>query len=320
MTTLSRRLIVLIGIIALLSGLMVTSALFAQGDEEDTESVTCSSDLVVMLYIAERYFNFNSIHETMMEADEETVDLTRIDRGQFAPAFDAMMMDMEDDTAMQDDTMMADISDMMAMDETEINAQLMGDMDTTDMTMLSPSVVEDEPEECTALRSELTRFFTAIAISDMSPDDMVEEAEATEEMDAEPTAEPTDAASDEEGAMTISFTAPLSGPQEVPGPGDADSTGTATVSINQETNEVCWDISVMNAMLPATGAHIHVGAVGESGDVVVPLSEPDASGVASGCATVEADVVAAIVANPVGYYVNIHTSDFPDGALRGQLG
>lgn len=360
MVKLKRNVIGLMAALTLAVGVLATPVLFAQ---EDEDTVTCSSDLIVMLYVAERYFDYANIHGMAMDTDTEALDLTTIDRGQFAPAFDAMMLTMGEDS-MTDESAASDLADLMAMDESELNDQLAGDMDTSDMTMtpLTPAVVEDEPEECAQLRAELTHFFTAVIVHDMSmeadmgdmdmPDmevteeatveadmteavdmDMTEEVEmtaeptmdmeATEEMDVTPTAEPTsegmDADMTEEAAMGTTYTAPLSGPQEVPGPGDADSTGTATVTINQETNEVCWDITVMNAMLPATGAHIHVGAFGESGDVVVPLSAPDASGAASGCTTADASVVSAIVANPAGYYVNIHTTDFPSGALRGQL-
>jgi len=35
--------------------------------------------------------------------------------------------------------------------------------------------------------------------------------------------------------------------------------------------------------------------------------------------TVDATVAAAILAHPKGYYVNVHTAAFPNGAVRGQL-
>jgi len=127
-------------------------------------------------------------------------------------------------------------------------------------------------------------------------------------------------ATQEASVTLVTFTAPMSGPQEVPGPGDADATGNAVVTVDSATNEVCWEIVITGGTtLPADAAHIHVGAEGVAGDPVVTLTAPDANGLASGCTTAEADVVTAILANPLGYYVNIHTSDFPAGALRGQL-
>lgn len=119
--------------------------------------------------------------------------------------------------------------------------------------------------------------------------------------------------------ITPNYQVMLSGPQEVPGPGDDDGTGQAWVSIDGDTNTVCWYIQVSGINLPASAAHIHTGAEGESGGVVVPLSAPAMDGVASGCTTAEADVVQAILNNSSGYYVNVHNADFPDGAVRGQL-
>jgi hypothetical protein len=115
------------------------------------------------------------------------------------------------------------------------------------------------------------------------------------------------------------FSTELTGAAEVPGPGDPDGSGTATITVNPGQEEVCWAIEAEGIELPATGAHIHEGAVGEFGDVVVPLTPPDENGFSSGCAEVSREVALDILKNPEDYYVNIHTNEFPGGAIRGQL-
>jgi len=116
-----------------------------------------------------------------------------------------------------------------------------------------------------------------------------------------------------------SFTTTLTGAAEVPGPGDPDGRGTATITLNHGQGTVCWQIWVSDITLPATAAHIHEAPVGVAGPVDVALSAPDASGFASGCATVSREEIKEIIQHPEEYYVNVHTTDYPAGALRGQL-
>lgn len=119
---------------------------------------------------------------------------------------------------------------------------------------------------------------------------------------------------------TETFTVQMTGAAEFPGPGDDDGTGTAVITIDDDADEVCWDIEVADIELPATAAHIHVGAVGTAGDPVVTIDPaPDADGLAEGCVDAEDDLLDDILANPSGYYVNVHTTDFAAGAIRGQL-
>jgi hypothetical protein len=128
---------------------------------------------------------------------------------------------------------------------------------------------------------------------------------------------PTIVLSPTAGGQALATT--LTGNAEVPGPGDPDGTGTATIRLRAGEGRICFQLNVSAITLPATGAHIHVGAAGQSGAIVVPFTPPNASGAASGCVDVSRTLVAAILANSHGYYVNVHTSDFPNGAVRGQL-
>ena len=66
-------------------------------------------------------------------------------------------------------------------------------------------------------------------------------------------------------------------------------------------------------------AHIHVGAAGTSGDVVVTLDAPN-RGFSANCARVDPMLAGEIADNPAGFYVNVHNDEFPAGAIRGQLG
>ena len=121
------------------------------------------------------------------------------------------------------------------------------------------------------------------------------------------------------------FTTTLTGEAEVtaagvPNQGDLDGEGTARITLNQGQGEVCFEINVSGITLPAIGAHIHVGAPTTTGPVVVGLTPPDADGSSSGCVSADPELIKAIRQNPENYYVNVHTTDFMPGAVRGQLG
>jgi len=68
-------------------------------------------------------------------------------------------------------------------------------------------------------------------------------------------------------------------------------------------------------------SHIHIGAAGVAGDVVVPLDVDGFDGTSDGCIEPmeDAAILQDIVDDPGSYYVNVHTADYPPGAVRGQL-
>ena len=116
----------------------------------------------------------------------------------------------------------------------------------------------------------------------------------------------------------VPFKVELTGEAEVnaagvPNQGDLDGTGTAIVTINPGTGEVCWTIEVAGVE-PITAAHIHFAPATAPGPVVVPLNP-----YVGGCTDVDRDLALAIITDPTAYYVNVHNDPYPAGALRGQL-
>ena len=140
----------------------------------------------------------------------------------------------------------------------------------------------------------------------------------------------TGAARATEGGEVVLWTW-LTGEQEVPGPGDPRGTGEAVVRLNAEEGWLCYELSVWDLTAAPTAAHIHLAPAGFAGPVLVRLDVPaGASGWVAGCATVAdipgatdpsnvAGVAAALAAAPELFYVNVHTAEFPAGAVRGQL-
>ena len=111
------------------------------------------------------------------------------------------------------------------------------------------------------------------------------------------------------------LTAALAGDAET----DTDGTGSATVTLDPDAGTACWELSGEN-IAAVTQSHIHVGAAGVSGDVVVPLDTDGFEGSSEGCIEEQdAAVLQEIIDDPAGYYVNLHNADHPGGAIRGQL-
>jgi hypothetical protein len=118
-------------------------------------------------------------------------------------------------------------------------------------------------------------------------------------------------------ASDRAFFAVLTGAKE---PGGGDRNGRGSASFTFDGTSLCWGITVANLGKPV-GAHIHKGRAGVNGSIVVPLQQPDSGdpGASSGCATVDAALARAIRRHPARYYVNVHTTEFGAGAIRGQL-
>jgi hypothetical protein len=127
-----------------------------------------------------------------------------------------------------------------------------------------------------------------------------------------------------QGPSRPPFFAVLLGGHEVSPEGQANAgepkgVGSATILIDGTT--LCFGLTVNNLDQP-TAAHIHRGVAGVNGPIVVPLTPPESGdpGASSECIPeVDPKLLREIRAHPGGFYVNVHTEQFPAGAVRGQL-
>ena len=125
------------------------------------------------------------------------------------------------------------------------------------------------------------------------------------------------------GKATL-LAARLDGAKEVPGPGDPDGRGRALVRLAGA--KACFVLEWSRITAPVA-AHIHAGKAGVAGPVVVLFFQPGVNAASlpgsldavAGCVRVDPGLARKIAASPRDYYVNIHTADFPAGAVRGQL-
>jgi hypothetical protein len=111
----------------------------------------------------------------------------------------------------------------------------------------------------------------------------------------------------------------LAAQNEVPQAGDSEMSGTGTVRLNPASGEVCPDLEITKPQGTAIrAAHIHRGAAGANGPIVIPF-ESEADRVNDDCVTADPALVTEVSQQPDGFYVNVHTEQFPNGAIRGQL-
>ena len=111
----------------------------------------------------------------------------------------------------------------------------------------------------------------------------------------------------------------LNGGNELPGPGDADAFGSATVTLTA-ANALCYTITTQNLGGAATAAHIHVGNAGVAGGITLalPVNASVPFRIAN-CIGAPVATVTALRSNPGNFYVNVHSAAFAGGAVRGQL-
>jgi len=115
------------------------------------------------------------------------------------------------------------------------------------------------------------------------------------------------------GAMMGAGT-PLSGAQEVPAV-NTQATGVSSIIVSGDKN-ISGEVRTTN--LNGTAAHIHQGAMGQNGPVIIPLAKT-----ADGVWTVPANTTLTSAQFDAyrsgGLYVNVHSAANPSGEIRAQI-
>jgi hypothetical protein len=131
------------------------------------------------------------------------------------------------------------------------------------------------------------------------------------------------------GAGGRTYTAHLSGDEEVPPTGSA-ATGQAIFKLSKDGSELSYKLIVANIENVVAG-HIHIAPTGINGPVVVNLFPNPATtnGVSAQGVTTSANLVGPLVGQSLSdlitlmegenAYVNVHTTQFPGGEIRGQI-
>ncbi len=116
-------------------------------------------------------------------------------------------------------------------------------------------------------------------------------------------------------AAPVVLSATLAGLNE-PAGGDSDGAGGFRAEVDAATGDFCYTLWGEGIAAP-TMAHVHAGAAGVEGPPVVTIALTGKG--SDQCIAMEPAKLKPIVDDPAAFYVNIHTADFPKGAIRGQL-
>ena len=134
----------------------------------------------------------------------------------------------------------------------------------------------------------------------------------------------------QEGKMIITF---LSGKDEVP-PTESNATAWAKFQSVDNDSQLSYWVSIVG-LKEITGAHIHKGSEGQNGDIVTVLSEAKSAEGGNETISLKGNITKDGLQGPLegkevsdlvslmrngSVYVNVHTNEYKDGVIRGQIG
>ena len=134
----------------------------------------------------------------------------------------------------------------------------------------------------------------------------------------------------QEDKMIITF---LSGKDEVP-PTESNASAWAKFQSVDNGSQLSYWVSIVG-LKEITGAHIHKGSEGQNGDIVTVLSEAKSAEGGNETISLKGNITKDGLQGPLegkevsdlvslmrngSVYVNVHTNEYKDGVIRGQIG
>ena len=134
----------------------------------------------------------------------------------------------------------------------------------------------------------------------------------------------------QEDKMIITF---LSGKDEVP-PTESNASAWAKFQSVDNDSHLSYGVSIVG-LKEITGAHIHKGSEGQNGDIVAVLSEAKSAEGGNETVSLKGNITKDGLQGPLegkevsdlvslmrngSAYVNVHTNEYKDGIIRGQIG
>ncbi len=111
--------------------------------------------------------------------------------------------------------------------------------------------------------------------------------------------------------------------QESVTPADPDGQGSARLDLDPQRGTACYEITWKNLDGMVTAFHLHAGQRGSDGPHWIDFfNGKNYAGdeTVSECVSSTRETIEAVIQDPSAYYLQVHSTAFEKGAIRGQLG
>ena len=119
-------------------------------------------------------------------------------------------------------------------------------------------------------------------------------------------------------AVSKTHNATLTGAEVVTSGGDRDGYATAQLSVSDELDQICYDVNDIRNLAPITSLTINRAPRGRTGPAILRVDRAN-EGDWKNCVSKSEWLEQSFEYSPGAYYIQISTTEYPNGAIRGQF-